>query len=256
MKTVESFVLDHIFSRRTNFDINEYNEFFRYKTILINSPSGWKPNEVIIRWTFFVILYNYLYSFLVLVINYYFDLKLSNIINVCLGQENTSSSIIWLNFTLTLLPVVTASISSCIIDIRSYLLIRKGGNKNYSGLPLRASLLSSFLILPYLFAAVILLRIKSIEIKYMAMIYNCLFFTTIRIPLVLRFGLKRNEINQQINQNEDREQRRQLEIEEALKRRQARCQPVEEVFTISEAVTHSYLGKPEAGFQMHLTTHQ
>ena len=49
-----------------------------------------------------------------------------------------------------------------------------------------------------------------------------LYFQVLRNPLTSVFSFRVNELNKQVDKNEDRENRRNLEIEDAMKRRHER----------------------------------
>ena len=88
-------------------------------------------------------------------------------------------------------------------------------------IPLRATIISTLLFIPYI-SIYIVLGIEKLDPleKYFFVIILTRIQDTLRNPLIAKFLFNINDLNRQRNALEERERNRQREIQDALKRRQ------------------------------------
>ena len=192
-----------------------------------HNNTEWKTDQCLIRITNITIAVYLIYSVSVTSLSGIFGWNASAVVNVCLYGFNPIEKFSASRILTELVPMsmlLIISLSTATMDTACYFKIKSAPNAPQTQIPLKASLLSSFLIIPYLIGMIVLRNIfgfSSVE-KYVFMNSIIFFFTLIRNPLILNFTVKVNEVNQQINLEEERERKRQIEIQEAIAKREER----------------------------------
>ena len=94
---------------------------------------------------------------------------------------------------------------------------------NTMEIPLRATIISTLLFIPYItaYAVMGIEKLDPLE-KYFFVIILTRIQDTLRNPLIVKFLFNINDLNRQRNALEERERNQQREIQDALKRRQLR----------------------------------
>ena len=171
--------------------------------------------------------------------NSYFELNSFNIFSVCLYKEETESPKLLFNFISTTLPIFTLLTVTIALDISCFFFVLNRRNtvqdiqtqfqinQNHSNIlddiPFRASLISTFVYL-ILITGYFIISIENIHPleKYVSVIIICRVNDICKSPLIATCAFKVNDENRQRNSAEERERKRQLEIQDALRRRAER----------------------------------
>ena len=101
--------------------------------------------------------------------------------------------------------------------------------KTIDEMPIRSSLINTLFLFQYIFVIIFIgyigrtLKFQKLEIRsFISIPYWTM--SIFRTWLVVTLTFKKNDANRQRNADEEREQRRQIEIQEALRKRQTRIQ--------------------------------
>ncbi len=90
-------------------------------------------------------------------------------------------------------------------------------------IPFRATILSSLLAVPSLFISFLSKRLtNTIETQGYIVNISVILVASIKVPTVIAFGFKSNNVNENVDKETRREQRRQKELEFALETRKQR----------------------------------
>ena len=168
-------------------------------------------------------------------INAYFNLQSFNVYSVCLLREKADFPQVAFNFITVLMPVISVMVLTNAMDLSSYfwlqnrVLVTRQLNKEghhhllvheeHNNIPLNASVICSLLFIPHLvgFCVVGSESIQPLE-KYFLAIMVIRLNDVIRNPLIAKCAFRINDSNAA----ENRERKRQVEIQDALQRRQER----------------------------------
>ena len=212
---------------------------YRFKKVSC-APNEWKPDKVIIKHTNLAITAAIIYALLILFIDSFFDLQSYNAHNVCVHRENVEKppSMLVVQLT-TALPRLTFQLATIVLDVLCFYDVQKQkstGQKSkirkqiqekhtsiLAEIPFRASLISSFILFLQIIVQILIGMewIQPME-KY-ALVFICVRATSIwRNPLIATCAFRVNEENRKRNAEEERIKRRNSEIQDALKRREAR----------------------------------
>ena len=171
--------------------------------------------------------------------NAYFDLKSFNIFSVCLNRETTENPKLLFNMITTTLPILSLLTITIALDISCFFFVLNRRNtiqdiqsrfqmhQNHSyilaDIPFRASLISTFVYLVLIIGYFIISteNVHPLE-KYVSVIILCRVIDICKSPLIATCAFKVNDENRHRNSEEERERKRQLEIQDALKRRAER----------------------------------
>ena len=179
-----------------------------------------------------------IYGLLITFINSVFELTSFNTYNVCLCREKAESPKLLFTFITTTLPQLTIQLTIIILDISCFYLVKKQKNNRQKSkvqkliyekhsnilteIPFRASLIStSIFLLQVLGHIVIASRLQPLE-KYAFVIILVKVTSIWKNPLIATFTFRVNEENRKRNADEERERKRQWEIQDAVKRKQER----------------------------------
>ena len=210
--------------------------FSRYMK-LSQSPNPWLSNEELLKYSFITLSLTIIYGILITFINVYFNLWSFNIYTVCyIGPEGADQKKTF-NIITVLLPVIVLVVCSCFMDLSCFVFIHKRKssvhprrtqpnpiaqvNSILTEIPLRATIISILLFIPY-FLIYIILGIQKLDPleKYFFVIILTRVQDTLRNPLIAKFLFNINDENRQRTALEERERNQQREIQDALKRRQ------------------------------------
>ena len=147
------------------------------------------------------------------------------IFNFCIGKsyEAKNEMIAW---AVVIIPMVILSVATAIMDLSCWLFVTKNSNTNLDrDMPLRVSMISFVLmVIIMIFPSIILGLVAdtSSETKFFFVhIFSCLM-TLVRDPLIAFVGFRVNEVNRQVDQEADREMRRQKEIQDSWRAKNKR----------------------------------
>ena len=202
--------------------------------MLSHGPYPWFSNEKLCKYSIIILSLLILYGIIITFINAYFNLWSFNIYTVCyIGPEGTDQKVAF-NVITVLLPVIVLVISSCSLDLSCFVFLQQRRSSvhpttqpnsipqgNSLEIPLRATIISTLLFIPYILIYIILgtRKLDPLE-KYFFVIILTRIQDTLRNPLIAKFLFNINDQNRQRNALEERERKRQEEIQDAMKRRQ------------------------------------
>ena len=181
------------------------------------------------------------YCVILHIFNASFKLNFFNQYNVCMqNQEPANSKMVFLTY---LLPLLITSAASALMDFKSFMFVKDHSTQNnlIDSVPLRASITSFYIFVPYFAASFIITNfIKDFDActKYLVAVFVGVALMIIRNPIIVTCAFRVNETIQKVNAQEDRERRREIEIHHAkLARSQSRVAPKEPIIpTISYAI--------------------
>ena len=163
-------------------------------------------------------------------INSYFERQTFNIYNVCLlGPNSVEHSFVRISIV-SVIPISISIISTIFMDFKVYLWYHKTINPNInsqnnilSDIPLRSSIISTILFIPFLIIYTILAleNIKPIN-QYLWVIILERLNDILRNPLISIFTFQINNENRRRNEDLEREQRRAEVIRRAIIKREER----------------------------------
>ena len=229
--------------------------FSRYMK-LSQAPNPWLSNEELLKYSLITLSLTIIYGILITFINVYFNLWSFNVYTVCYIGPGATDPKVAFNVITVLIPVIVSVIFSCFMDLSCFVFIHKRNtsvhprrtqpipiaqvNSILTEIPLRATIISILLFIPY-FLTYIILGIQKLDPleKYFFVIILTRIQDTLRNPLIAKFLFNINDENRQRNALEERERNQQREIQDALKRRQEarkKCQVVREKATIDSTV--------------------
>ena len=181
-----------------------------------------------------------LYALILTWINAHFEFQSFNVYNVCLDREKAKLPKVTFNFIMVLTPVLSVMVLTNAMDLSSYFWLKNRidvntkninkstvkGNANqvqenhHNNIPIHASVICSLLFIFHIagFVVVGAQMVQPIE-KYLLVIVLTRLNDAIRNPLIATCAFRINDSNAA----EDRERKRQLVIEDALKRRHERA---------------------------------
>ena len=202
--------------------------------MLSQGPYPWFSNEELCKYSILILNLLIIYGIIITLINAYFNLWSFNIYTVCyIGPEGTDQKVAF-NVITVLLPVIVLVISSCSLDLSCFVFLQQRRSSvhpttqpnsipqgNSLEIPLRATIISTLLFIPYILIYIILgtRKLDPLE-KYFFVITLTRIQDTLRNPLIAKFLFNINDQNRQRNALEERERKRQKEIQDAMKRRQ------------------------------------
>ena len=212
--------------------IKAYIRFKRVSTSL--NHETWKTEKELIQDTNKALSLTAILLLIIFITNAIFDMRWITIYNHCTG---VTKEISWMGIS-THLAQVMIIIATIHLDIKCLKLVRRIRNhpnptvnvqSNQQGtqerrhllheIPMRSTILNIGLILDYLVTLTI--GSHSGESLTSATI-GVLVMSLIKTPVSVFWTVRVNEVNARIDKDKDREQRRQLEVQEALKNREQR----------------------------------
>ena len=203
--------------------------------MLSRGPYPWFSNEKLCKYSIITLSFLILYGIIITFINAYFNLWSFNIYTVCyIGPEGTDQKVAF-NVITVLLPVIVLVLASCFLDSSCFVFLQQRRSSsvhpttqpnsipqgNSLEIPLRATIISTLLFIPYILIYIILgtRKLDPLE-KYFFVIILTRIQDTLRNPLIAKFLFNINDQNRQRNALEERERKRQKEIQDAMERRQ------------------------------------
>ena len=206
----------------------------RYKRLSLNSPNGWKNEITLISYVKTIFICLILYHYATQIINVTFDLKIFNVYNICIGSKDEHHPS--LNGILIMFPMMIVVLITAALDIKCYIIVKNHSNV-VDDLSLRTSIVSISLMFPYIFGSLVILNLFDLDnlSRYFVVMFICVFLSIIRNPIILLFTFRVNERNRQVDLMEEREKKRQIEINFALKKREEQRQ-AKMIPTISKSV--------------------
>lgn len=197
-----------------------------------------------------IFLMYFSYYLVIVIANAVLELRIINSYNVCLYRQATPSVDRLSVSILLLIPNLILAITTNFFDFQCWRLIQElknNGNSYSDQIPFRVTLINTVFTLTLWCICMILVDDLVYELspiaKYLLTTIPIGLANIVRMPFIVKFAFRVNEINQhQLDANQQREQNRQLEIEEAIKRRQECLQASNsgnEIFVISNEGTFS-----------------
>ena len=212
--------------------IKSYIRFKRVSTSF--NHETWKTEKELIQDTNKALSWTAILLLIMVITNAIYDMKWIGIYNHCTG---ITKEIAWMGIS-THLAQIMIIIATIHLDIKCLKLVRRIRNhpnpavniqSNQQGtqerrhllheIPMRSTILNIGLILDYLVTLTI--GSHSGESLTSATI-GVLVMSLIKTPVSVFWTVRVNEVNARIDKDKDREQRRQLEVQEALKNREQR----------------------------------
>ena len=158
-----------------------------------------------------------------------YDLKIFNIYNLCYWGEKTEKSKFMLIFLFLLLPFLIKTSLTVYLDVRCYQIAKKSksvqSRQILNNIPLRTTIISSVACFVWLSITIVLgnsSKNLTPSVKFFLVFIPLLLLDAFRNPLMVLFSFKVNQINQHVDPEQAREQRRQMEIEDAKRSRENR----------------------------------
>ena len=197
--------------------------FIRYKK-LIDIQNSWFSNKQLVKGSSAILALVLLYGLLIAFINSYFELRSFNIYSVCLEGQKAQMNHVTFNIFTVLLPLLFVVATTNFMDFSSYLWLQRTVHPEQENqgcivndIPLRATLISTHLLLLYIGGFVVLgsQNISPAE-KYLVAIIATRINDMLRNPLVAIYTFKINDETRQKNAIEERERKRQIEIKNAF----------------------------------------
>ena len=190
---------------------------------------------------------NCLTSLIIIVLVFYFttilmidllkDLRQLNYIEHCLGRQEKEGKSQLFGIVTVGMPQLIVLIGTVVLDLFNHITIVKTIEANkvlktseqerrrLEKIPKRATIINSCMFIPFLSFTFIILNVFDLSMEIKALLVNGgnILVIAARNPVIARFAF---QVNQQI-QKESVEKRRQIEIQEALERKQERDKPLE-----------------------------
>ena len=177
------------------------------------------------------------YYMTILMIDLLKDLRQFNFIEHCLERQEILDKSQVFGTVFVGIPKFVALIATMTLDIFNHLKVIKtiDGNqvlktseqerKRREKIPKRATIISSSMFIPFTAYSLVILKGFgfSLELKALLVTFGNTFVIAARNPVIARFAF---QVNKQIRK-ESVEERRQIEIQEALERKQERDKPLE-----------------------------
>ena len=213
--------------------IKAYIKYKRVSTSL--SHETWKTEKELIQDTHKALSLTAVLFLIMVIINGIFDMRWIGIYNRCMGITN---QIAWMGI-LTHLVRVMMIIATIHIDIKCLKLVQRIRNhpnpaaspqSNQSTqeqrhmlneIPMRSTILNFGLILNFFVTLIVTSQTGEI---LASITIGALVLLLIKSPVSVFWTVRVNETNARIDKDKDREQRRQLEVKEALEKREQQRQ--------------------------------
>ena len=201
----------------------------RYKRISKNDAIGWLPEKTLRMLVVVSTSIYFLYMNVVLLSSTIYDLKIFNIYNLCYWGEKTERSKFMLIFLFNLLPFLIQTTLTVYLDVRCYQITEKSKSLQclqiLNNIPLCTTIISSVACFVWLSITIVLgnsSKNLTPSVKFFLVFIPLLLLDAFRNPLMVLFSFKVNQINQHVDPEQAREQRRKMEIEYAKRRRENR----------------------------------
>ena len=203
----------------------------------INTEPIWKVDETLNKITQRIRIGAVAYCISMLIMNAVFKLNIFNQYNICMQNQDPANSTIM--FLIYFLPLLMTSATSAVMDFTSFMFVKDHSSQNnlIDSVPLRASITSFYIFVPYLAATIIVLEIIDFDAttRYLVAVFVGVCLMIFRNPIIVTCAFRVNETIQRVNAEEDRERRREIEINHAKSARsQKDLKPI--VQTISYAI--------------------
>ena len=129
------------------------------------------------------------------VIDIYFDLKTINVYNCCMLQTRATDHNFIYGFILVMLPLTILSIWTILMDVKCIKIAQNHLELNFENVPLRASIISSCCLLPYILCTTIFVNfiLDDPISKYFFVLVICIIFLITRYPIIVSFAFRVNE---------------------------------------------------------------
>lgn len=205
------------------YTIVQDSSFSSFKRLSLNAPNGWKSEATIIKYVKVIFLCLILYETFLQVLNVILDLKMLHVYNICIDSGAEHHTLLnGIFFSLPLL--ITVSVTT-ILDLRCYFIIKNHSNVT-DDLSLRTSIVSICLLFLYIIGIAFVLNFFGLNqsTKYYAVMSISIFLSIVRNPIILLVTFRVNELNRHVDEMEEREHNRQIEINFALQKREERNQ--------------------------------
>ena len=212
--------------------IKAYIRFKRVSTSL--NHETWKTEKELIQDTNKALSLTAILLLIIFITNAIFDMRWNHIYNHCTGVTNNSRA--WMGLLVHLVRVLII-IGTIHLDIKCLKLVQRiGNNPNPAAshqsdqgtqeqrhmlheIPMRSTILNFGYILT--FFVTLIVAFQTGEHLYSATI-GVLVMLFIKSPVSVFWTVQVNETNARIDKDKDRERRRQLEVQEALEKREQR----------------------------------
>ena len=177
------------------------------------------------------------YYMTILMINQLKDLRQFNFIEHCLGRQEKVDKSQAFGIATVGIPQLVALVATVALDIFNHITVVKTMDDNQvlkkseqerkrrEKIPKRATIISSSMFIPFTAYSLVILKGFgfSLELKALLVTFGNTLVIAARNPVIARFAF---QVNKQIRK-ESVEERRQIEIQEALERKQERDKPLE-----------------------------
>lgn len=198
----------------------------RFKRMTLNCPNGWKPESLLIRMTQISLICAFTYFTTMTIFNSILGLNVSYSYIFCMHLKAEPVNLLLL-FILVILPVLLVITATSLMDIKCLLFIKNHQtNQERFQISLRASIISTLITVPYFILASAqgnLMGQLSIEANTFLSLFTNYLVVIIRNPLISTCAFRVNSsIQKQLDAQTDREKRRKVEMEHAIKAREER----------------------------------
>ena len=201
----------------------------RYKKIS-RIENNWLSNKQLVKASSIILTLFLFYGLVMTFINAYLKLRSYNIYSVCLEGHKAQMNTLVFNIFSVMLPIATLTLATTFMDFSCYFWLQKTDNHHHekchgcviTDIPIRATVISTYLLLPYLLVYLVLSSQLQPVDKYLVAIVGTRINDTLRNPLVATCTFKINDETRQKNAETERERKRQKEIQDALDRRKER----------------------------------
>ena len=213
---------------------NYITAYIRYKRVLTSmNNQTWKTEKELMNQTNKALLFATILWLVVVAATAIFETKWLGIYNHCIDEN--AGVIAWVGIILRLVRI-SIIIYTIVIDIKCLKLVRRimnhpnpAANNQLSSeeqrhsineIPMRSTILNLGYVLLTMTALPIMIahQVKTIE----AGTIGLLIILMLQTPVTVFWTIRVNDVNARVDEEAAKEQRRQLEIEEALKKREER----------------------------------
>lgn len=202
----------------------------RFKRMSIIMQGPWFNDTIMIQrttWAFFIYL-----SLLILMtgFNGILDLGLLSAYGHCMHLPDSPNAD-YLGLILVALPIMTMSIATTCMDIYCFFVAKNQPHaSNNTEMPFRVSVISTSITILTMMTVAITIRIKEFQDQFTFVSCVSVCAATIRSPLISLCGFRVNEVNMQVDADEERERKRQIEVQHALQNRRQKKREEESKF--------------------------
>ncbi len=194
---------------------------------MFSSPT-WNNDKELIKYSWLIFGISIAYWGSLVICNAVWSLEIFFMYTNCLEIVKNSVVKIMIGeimrYILVFLPMTCCILATVFMDFHCLIKIKSRGIATAEEMSLRATITSSIMTIPYVVLCCISINFFGLNEKLKWFLLTSLYFIfiTFRNPVIATCAFRVNEVNQQIDLEAQRERKRQIEINDAIKARKDR----------------------------------